>query len=316
MSLRRTGSSSINLPRDLLKDLSIERLEVLANKEDEFVTFFSQLELDQMKDIQRRRDEITNANRELSLANTDRRPVFEQKKQELINGSLKASELKEEYDRKHEQLKALSVSKDRQAIYQELQQAVKDAEKESETLADQYLDGVIKMAPDEFIQQFLSDRSIYWSRRVKSEKMDVIMKQPLPYPVATPIPQPPKPAPFQPQPHSSMPAPAYNPRPTSGPLPPSYASLSPSYNNPVHSMASSYNQPPPPTSSMAAPVRPSSSMPMPGMAPYPGQQQGYPTASFRPSYPPHAPAGSYNPGSYGGGGIYQQGPYYPRPRRQ
>lgn len=57
-----------------------------------------------MKDIQKRRDELTNANRELSLANTDRRPVFEQKKQVLVDGSLKASELKEEYDRKHEQL--------------------------------------------------------------------------------------------------------------------------------------------------------------------------------------------------------------------
>ena len=215
---------------------------------------------------------------------------------------------------------ALNVTKDRQAIYQELQQAVKDAEKESEviiilfiyllfsqTLADQYLDGVIKMAPDEFIQQFLSDRSIYWSRRVKSEKMDVIMKQPLPYPVATPTSQPPKPAPYQPQPHSSMPAPVYNPSRTSGPLPPSYSSLGPSYNNPAQSMAP-YNQAPP-TSSMPPPsIRPASSMPMPGMS-YPGQQQGYPTASFRPSYPLPAPTSSYN--QYGGG-IYQQGPYYPR----
>ena len=64
----------------------------------------------QTKDIQRKRDEITTANRELSLANTDRRPVFEQKKQELIDGSLKASELKEEYDRKHEQLSKCCIA--------------------------------------------------------------------------------------------------------------------------------------------------------------------------------------------------------------
>lgn len=49
MSLRgRGGSSSIILPPDLLKDVSVERLEELANKEEEFLTFFAQLDLDQV----------------------------------------------------------------------------------------------------------------------------------------------------------------------------------------------------------------------------------------------------------------------------
>lgn len=176
------------------------------------------------------------------------------------------------------------------------------------------------MAPDQFIQQFLSDRSTYWSRKVKVEKMDVIMKQPLPYPVATPAP--PKPAPYQPkgvQPVQSMPVALGV---SSGPpLPPPYASLAGPYrNNPTQPVSASYNPRPmaPPTSSMHVPggypgQQHAYRQGYPGQQQgYPGQQQGYPTASYRPTYP--NPSSSYGgggaPSSYSGG-IYQQAPYYP-----
>ena len=44
-----SSRQSVTLPPDLLQDLSLEKLESLANKEEEFAAFFSQLQLSEVR---------------------------------------------------------------------------------------------------------------------------------------------------------------------------------------------------------------------------------------------------------------------------
>lgn len=57
-----------------------------------------------MREIQRKREIMNNKNREVSIENTELRPLFDEKKEKLTNSCLVAAELKETYERKYTQL--------------------------------------------------------------------------------------------------------------------------------------------------------------------------------------------------------------------
>ena len=158
------------------------------------------------------------------------------------------------------------------------------------------------MSSDEFINQYLSSRTTYWLRKVKSEKMDEITRRPLPY---------------QSKPTSMIPVPSHT---------PPYPVGSPTYESikPLRSLPPSYNSPP-------TQATPTASMPVPRYPPTSGAYPppSYPQASYHPSPPnmpyrpvpppnqsyrhPPPPVGqSYRAPSIGQS-IYQQVPYSHRP---
>jgi hypothetical protein len=98
---------------------------VLVLVQDEFVFF-------QMKNINKKRDELNDTNRQLSLDITGKRPSYENKKAKLVEQALLAIELKETYNRKLNQLKMMTSSVDKNSILKDMETALKEAEKESD----------------------------------------------------------------------------------------------------------------------------------------------------------------------------------------
>jgi hypothetical protein len=113
---------------------------VLVLVQDEFVFF-------QMKNINKKRDELNDTNRQLSLDITGKRPSYENKKAKLVEQALLAIELKETYNRKLNQLSELininnyggllviemmTSSVDKNSILKDMETALKEAEKESD----------------------------------------------------------------------------------------------------------------------------------------------------------------------------------------
>jgi hypothetical protein len=130
-SLRK---QNVALPRDLLKDFTLERLQELIDKDEEFDAFVLPLseDLDEMKNINKKRDELNDTNRQLSLDITGKRPSYENKKAKLVEQALLAIELKETYNRKLNQLKMMTSSVDKNSILKDMETALKEAEKESD----------------------------------------------------------------------------------------------------------------------------------------------------------------------------------------
>jgi hypothetical protein len=130
-SLRK---QNVALPRDLLKDFTLERLQELIDKDEEFDAFVLPLseDLDEMKNINKKRDELNDTNRQLSLDITEKRPSYENKKAKLVEQALLAIELKETYNRKLNQLKMMTSSVDKNSILKDMETALKEAEKESD----------------------------------------------------------------------------------------------------------------------------------------------------------------------------------------
>jgi hypothetical protein len=85
-----------------------------------------------MKNINKKRDELNDTNRQLSLDITEKRPSYENKKAKLVEQALLAIELKETYNRKLNQLKMMTSSVDKNSILKDMETALKEAEKESD----------------------------------------------------------------------------------------------------------------------------------------------------------------------------------------
>ena len=164
-----------------------------------------------------------------------------------------------------------------------------------ESLED-FLAGKTEQGIEELIQGYLHHRTVYWLRKVKSERLTELNRQPPDPPAARPFPSP---SPSQSISTGPPPYPASSPSPASSVQPTLYGSYPsrapqptqsipypgsaqpPSYRNPAQSI---------PPNSQQAHTPHSQSVPMSSQPPYPTPSQSIPPHT-QPSYPP--PAQSY-----------------------
>ena len=168
-------------------------------------------------------------------------------------------------------------------------------------MADNYVSGSSEMSLDSFVSDFQEQRSLYWLRKIKAEKMDQLLKnmRPVPAPrsskqnAVSPPYISPMPTPRHPQslPSSS----AHQPYPV-GPL----HSIPPSHPDPRRTSNPAHSMPPYPQRSPQMPVPPAQGHPFPAAAfssyPSGGVTQGYPPPQQRPPHP--HPYGSYPANAY------------------
>lgn len=175
-SPRRFSINDVVLPSNLMKGLSMATLKDL-NKQDDatFYQYFEGLNLEDVKRVREKSQKIRDTNKELAINNLELEPKLSELKTQLLERTSELTALKEEYDKKILELKAIQDRANHQAVEKELAQSVRKTEQESEDLASDFVGGKLSLSLEEFQEKFFKDRTLYWLRRVKSEKMKELL---------------------------------------------------------------------------------------------------------------------------------------------
>lgn len=294
------------------------------------------LESDEIQNIQLEREMALAANRSLAEQNLDRRPYLESQKEALVSRYLQLEAVQQKYREHCAQRDGIEGQVSPEALFTRLQVESSKTEEESESLADEFLEGSLPL--DSFLDQFLTLRSLAHKRRVQIEKLQETLRQrsqnPTSSSTATTTSDNPEPASAASTPSNNLPTqkpavppPAappsglpYSPYPVcppSHPVPSAVAAVSgpsnpPSQFPPYPSAGSSFT---PAAGYPGGPPRPAFTPPSGGSGgcPYPAQPSAFtgphPGSAFGQYTPSSGPA-PY-PASYSYGGYsYPAGPAY------
>ncbi|XP_033830886.1 vacuolar protein sorting-associated protein 37C [Periophthalmus magnuspinnatus] len=319
-----------------LQDLSQSELQELLDNAERVEAMA--LESDEIQNIQLEREMALAANRSLAEQNLDRKPYLESQKEELVSRYLQLEAVQQKYREHCAQKDGMAGQVSPEALFNRLQVESSKTEEESESLADEFLEG--SLALDSFLDRFLSLRSLAHKRRVRIEKLQEVLRQrnsasstatdkPDPAPSSSthsttsnnlPLPKQPVPAPaLSPSGLPYSPYPVSPPNPTSVPAvaaasgpsnPPAQFPPYPSAGSSFTPAAGYTGGPPRPAFGPLPPPQPSQSG---GGCPYPTQPSAFtgphPGSAFGQYTPSNAPA-PY-PASYSYGGYsYPAGPAY------
>ncbi|TDH16579.1 hypothetical protein EPR50_G00021250 [Perca flavescens] len=156
-----------------LQDLSQSELQELLDNPQRVESMA--LESDEIQNIQLEREMALASNRSLAEQNLDVKPRLEVEKEVLVERYSQLEAIRETY-RQHCSLRDGMVGQvSPEALFSRLQTEGSKTEAESETLADEFLEGSLPL--DSFLDRFLSLRSLAHKRRVRIEKLQEILRQ-------------------------------------------------------------------------------------------------------------------------------------------
>ncbi|XP_034716835.1 vacuolar protein sorting-associated protein 37C [Etheostoma cragini] len=156
-----------------LQDLSQSELQELLDNPQRVESMA--LESDEIQNIQLEREMALASNRSLAEQNLDVKPRLEAEKEVLVERYSQLEAIRETY-RQHCSLRDGMVGQvSPEALFSRLQTEGSKTEADSETLADEFLEGSLPL--DSFLDAFLSLRSLAHKRRVRIEKLQEILRQ-------------------------------------------------------------------------------------------------------------------------------------------
>ncbi|XP_030643977.1 LOW QUALITY PROTEIN: vacuolar protein sorting-associated protein 37C [Chanos chanos] len=277
-----------------LQDLNQSELEELLDNSERVESMA--LESDEIQNIQLEREMALASNRSLAEQNLDMKPRLERERERLVERYTELEEVRERY-KQHCALRDSIIGQvSPEGLLTRLQTEGANTEAESETLADEFLEGSLSL--DSFLERFLSLRSLAHKRRVRIEKLQEILRQKTEGGGDTMTSQPSAnqqdpaaaataaPSPWQHQPQQQQ----QPQQPSSKPSSASFSSVTPNSQN----SALPYSPYPvgPPTQTPSVTAAAATSNPPPSFSPYPSQGSsfpqpaGYPTP--QPAYGPSA----------------------------
>ncbi|XP_072319120.1 vacuolar protein sorting-associated protein 37C [Eucyclogobius newberryi] len=271
-----------------LQELSPAELQELLDNTERVEAMA--LESDEIQNIQLEREMALAANRSLAEQNLDRKPYLESQKEALVSRYLQLETVQQKYREHCTQRDGMQGKVSPEAMSNRLQVESSKTEEESESLADEFLDGSLTL--DSFLDQFLSLRSLAHKRRVRIEKLQEVLRQR--NSASTTADQP------DPASCSSAPSTTHNnlphPKPAGAPpaLPPAGLSYSPY-------PASAPNPAPVPPGVAAAASGPSN--PPPQFPPYPSAGSSFTPAPGYSGVPPRPAFGPLPPPPQQSGGV-------------
>lgn len=156
-----------------LQDLSQSELQELLDNPERVEAMA--LESDEIQNIQLEREMALAANRSLAEQNLDKKPYLESQKEALVERYLQLDSVREKYKEHCAQRDGMVGQVSPEALFSRLQTESGKTEEESETLADEFLEGSLPL--DSFLDRFLTLRSLAHKRRVRIEKLQDILRQ-------------------------------------------------------------------------------------------------------------------------------------------
>lgn len=156
-----------------LQELSQSELQELLDNAERVEAMA--LESDEIQNIQLEREMALAANRSLAEQNLDRRPYLESQKEALVSRYLQLEALQQKYREHCAQRDGIEGQVSPEALFNRLQVESSKTEEESESLANEFLEGSLSL--DSFLDGFLTLRSLAHKRRVRIEKLQETLRQ-------------------------------------------------------------------------------------------------------------------------------------------
>lgn len=156
-----------------LQDLSQPELQELLDNPERVEVMA--LESDEIQNIQLEREMALASNRSLAEQNLDMKPRLESQKEVLVERYCHLEAIRETYKQHCSVRDGMAGQASPEALFFRLQSEGGKTEEESESLADDFLEGSLPL--DGFLERFLSLRSLAHKRRVCVEKLQEILRQ-------------------------------------------------------------------------------------------------------------------------------------------
>ncbi|KFO99381.1 Vacuolar protein sorting-associated protein 37A, partial [Calypte anna] len=150
-----------------LSELSISQLTNMNEQEEVLLEKF--VTLPQLKQVISDRDELVKSIEELAKKNLLLEPSLEAKRQTVLDKYEQLTQMKAAFEKKMQRQHELSESCSPSALQARLKVAAHEAEEESDTIAEDFLEG--KTEIDDFLSSFMEKRTLCHCRRAKEEKL-------------------------------------------------------------------------------------------------------------------------------------------------
>ncbi|NXF66658.1 VP37A protein, partial [Ciccaba nigrolineata] len=150
-----------------LSELSISQLTNMNEQEEVLLEQF--VTLPQLKQVITDRDELVKSIEELAKKNLLLEPSLEAKRQMVLDKYEQLTQMKATFEKKMQRQHELSESCSPSALQARLKVAAHEAEEESDTIAEDFLEG--KTEIDDFLSSFMEKRTLCHCRRAKEEKL-------------------------------------------------------------------------------------------------------------------------------------------------
>ncbi|XP_041960577.1 vacuolar protein sorting-associated protein 37C isoform X2 [Alosa sapidissima] len=158
---------------DKLQDLSQSELQDLLDNSERVESMA--LESDEIQNIQLEREMALASNRSLAERNLDMKPRLERERERLVERYSELEEVQDRYKQRCALRDNVMGQVSPEMLFSRLQAEGTSTEAESETLAEEFLEGSLSL--DSFLDRFLSLRSLAHKRRVRIEKLQEILRQ-------------------------------------------------------------------------------------------------------------------------------------------
>uniref|UniRef100_A0A8D0HD16 Vacuolar protein sorting-associated protein 37A n=1 Tax=Sphenodon punctatus TaxID=8508 RepID=A0A8D0HD16_SPHPU len=150
-----------------LSELSISQLTDMNEQEDVLLEQF--VNLPQLKQVITDKDDLVKSIEELAKKNLLLEPSLDAKRQTVLDKYEQLTQMKITFEKKMQRQHELSESCSKSALQARLKVAAHEAEEESDTIAEDFLEG--KTEIDDFLSSFMEKRTICHCRRAKEEKL-------------------------------------------------------------------------------------------------------------------------------------------------
>ncbi|XP_062991394.1 vacuolar protein sorting-associated protein 37A [Elgaria multicarinata webbii] len=150
-----------------LSELSISQLTDMNEQEDILLEQF--VNLPQLKQVINDKDDLVKSIEALAKKNLLLEPSLETKRQAVLDKYEQLTQLKATFEKKMQRQHELSESCSASALQARLKVAAHEAEEESDTIAEDFLEG--KTEIDDFLSSFMEKRTVCHCRRAKEEKL-------------------------------------------------------------------------------------------------------------------------------------------------
>ncbi|XP_037109082.1 vacuolar protein sorting-associated protein 37A isoform X3 [Syngnathus acus] len=150
-----------------LSDLNLTQLSNMSENEDVLLRFF--MTLPQLKQVMSDKEELVTNIVDMAKKNLQMEPQLEGKRQEIIDKFEQLTQRKFAFETKMQRQHDLSESCSLSTLQARLKVAAHQAEDDSETTAENFLEGRTDI--DEFLTSFMEKRTLCHSRRAKEEKL-------------------------------------------------------------------------------------------------------------------------------------------------
>ncbi|XP_053559896.1 LOW QUALITY PROTEIN: vacuolar protein sorting-associated protein 37A [Bombina bombina] len=150
-----------------LTELSATQLSEMMEQEDLLLEQF--VNLPQLKQIISDKEDLVRNIEDIAKKNLQLEPILESKRQAILDKYELLTQMKATFEKKLQRQHELSESCSLSALQARLKVAAHEAEEESDSIAEDFLEGKIEI--EDFLNVFMEKRTCCHSRRAKEEKL-------------------------------------------------------------------------------------------------------------------------------------------------